>query len=126
VKAGVHKHLVLAKVIETADKKLDVDVAMSQLVKYEGQSSAFVEACKMLHGAECAHKPKLESKCDKALDNGPSSSLWELQSLNMRTNRSLFLTVRFQAPVHAARTMYYSRQDDFRERPDVQYCVQQL
>ena len=43
---------------------------MSQLVKYGGQSSAFVEACKMLHGTACANRPNLEYKCDKALDNG--------------------------------------------------------
>ena len=70
VKTGVHKQLVLAKVIETADKKLDVDAAMSQLVKFESDSNAFLGACKMLHGAECAHKPHLEYKCDKALGNG--------------------------------------------------------
>jgi hypothetical protein len=71
VKAGVHKHLVLAKVIETADKKLDVDVAMSQLVKYEGQSSAFVEACKFKFVG--AAKPEYADK-QKFVSDGEISS----------------------------------------------------
>lgn len=71
VTRGVHKQIVIAKVVQNAQQELDIDAAMSELVKDVGSNSnTFIQTCKALHGAECEHQAREEYNCERALDGG--------------------------------------------------------
>lgn len=70
VTKGVHKQIVIAKVVKNAKNELDIDAAMSELVKDVGNSNTFIQTCKALPGAECEHHFREVYKCERALDGG--------------------------------------------------------
>jgi hypothetical protein len=70
VRSGVHKQIVLGKVVKNAKGELDFEAAMSELFKDPGDGNKLVRACKMLHGAKCEEHSVESYSCSRSLENG--------------------------------------------------------
>ncbi|KAJ4329593.1 hypothetical protein N0V87_010730, partial [Didymella glomerata] len=76
-KTGVHKQIVVGKIVETTDKKtgqktLDIDAAMSELTKDIGNGSTFSKVCKMVYGGTCEENHVQNYSCARGVDRGTS------------------------------------------------------
>lgn len=76
-KTGVHKQIIVGKVIETTDRKtgqktLDIDAAMSELTKDVGNDSTFSQVCKMFYGGTCKEKHVENYSCARGAKQGTS------------------------------------------------------
>lgn len=76
-KTGVHKQIVVGKVVETTDKKtgqkmLDIDAAMSELTKDVGNGSTFSKVCKMVYGGTCEENHVQNYSCARGVNRGTS------------------------------------------------------
>jgi hypothetical protein len=72
VRTGLHKQIVVGKVVKNKKGELDFEAAMSELTKDPGEGSKFVQACKMLHGAKCEENHIESYSCSRMLDRGSS------------------------------------------------------
>ncbi|KAL1597615.1 hypothetical protein SLS59_007312 [Nothophoma quercina] len=76
-RTGVHKQIVVGKVVETTDKKtgqktLDIDAAMSELTKDVGNGSTFSKVCKMFYGGTCEENHVQNYSCVRGANGGTS------------------------------------------------------
>jgi hypothetical protein len=76
-RTGVHKQIVVGKVVETTDKKtgqktLDIDAAMSELTKDVGNASTFSKVCKMFYGGTCEEHHVKNYSCARGAKEGTS------------------------------------------------------